>query len=96
MSNDYEENTKVILFSELPFANIPHEDKLWACYLHACLKQLTHEGLTNSSLRARFGLEEKSSAPISRLIKEAVEKKIIKPFDPETAPKHMKYVPFWA
>ena len=92
----YEENTKVVLFSELPFANIPQEDKLWTCYLHACLKQVTHEGLTNSSLRQRFGLEEKSSAPISRLIKEAVEKGLIKPFDPETAPKHMKYVPFWA
>ena len=92
----YEENTKVILFSELPFSNIPHEEKLWACYLHACLKQLTHEGLTNSSLRNRFGLEEKSSAPISRLIKEAVAKELIKPFDPDTAPKYMKYVPFWA
>lgn len=44
----------------------------------------------------RFGLEEKSSAPISRLIKEAVEKGFIKTFDPDTAPKHMKYVPFWA
>lgn len=92
----YSENTKVILFSELPFSNIPHEDKLWACYLHACLKQLTHEGLTNSSLRVRFGLEDKASAPVSRLIKEAVNKKLIKPFDPDTAPKHMKYVPFWA
>lgn len=92
----YEENTKVILYSELPFTDISHEDKLWSCYLHACIKQTLHEGLTNSSLRQRFGLEEKSSAPISRLIKEAVEKKLIKPFDPTTAPKYMKYVPFWA
>lgn len=92
----YEENTKVILFSELSFGNIPHEDKLWACYLHACLKQITHEGLTNSSLRQRFGLKATLSASISRLIKEVVEQRLIKPFDPETAPKHMKYVPFWA
>ena len=92
----YEENTKVTVFAELPFSSIPHEDKLWTCYLHACLKQITHEGLTNSSLRQRFGLEEKSAAPISRLIKEAVEKELIKPFDANTAPKHMKYVPSWA
>lgn len=92
----YEEKTKVILFSELSFGNIPHEDKLWACYLHACLKQITHEGLTNSSLRQRFGLKATLSASISRLIKEVVEQRLIKPFDPETAPKHMKYVPFWA
>lgn len=92
----YEENTKVTVFAELPFASIPHEDKLWTCYLHACLKQIMNEGLTNSSLRKRFGLEDKSAAPISRLIKEAVEKELIKPFDANTAPKHMKYVPTWA
>ena len=92
----YEENTKVTLFSYLPFSSISQADKLWTCYLHACIKQLDHEGLTNSSLRQRFGLEYKSSAPISRLIKQVVESKLIKPFDPETAPKFMKYIPFWA
>ena len=92
----YEENTKVTLFSYLPFYNISQDDKLWTCYLHACIKQLNHEGLTNSSLRQRFGLDDKSSAPISRLIKQTVELKLIKPFDPETAPKYMKYIPFWA
>lgn len=92
----YEENTKVTLFSYLPFSSISQDDKLWTCYLHACIKQLNHEGLTNSSLRQRFGLEEKSSASISRLIKQVVDLKLIKPFDSETAPKYMKYIPFWA
>lgn len=92
----YEENTKVTLFSYLPFSAISQDDKLWTCYLHACIKQLNHEGLTNSSLRQRFGLEDKSSAPISRLIKQVVDLKLIKPFDPDTAPKYMKYIPFWA
>lgn len=91
----YEENTKVVLFSELPFVNISPEDKLWACYLHACLKQITHEGITNSSLRQRFGLEATSSASISRLIKEAVKAGLIKPFDSETSQRYMKYIPFW-
>ena len=92
----YEENTKVILYSKLPFANIPHEEKLWSCYLHACIKYLTHEGLTNSSMRLRFGLEDTASAQISRLIKEAVSLGLIKLFDENTAPKHMKYIPAWA
>ena len=76
----YEENTKVTLFSSLPFASIPHEEKLWSCYLHACIKYLTHEGLTNSSLRQRFGLGDTASAQVSRLIKEAVSMGLIKPF----------------
>lgn len=92
----YEENTKVTLFSKLPFSSIPHEEKLWSCYLHACIKYLTHEGLTNSSLRQRFGLEDTAAAQISRLIKEAVSIGLIKPFDADTSQRYMKYIPSWA
>ena len=94
--NMYEENTKVTLFSEIPFFDLSPKDKLWACYMHSCIKYIQNEFLTNSSLRDRFGLEEKSSASISRLINDAVEKKYIKPLDPTTAPRYMKYIPYWA
>jgi len=80
----------------VPFTNIALEDKLWACYLHACIKQVQGEQLTNSSLRERFGLKESSAASISQLIKEAVARKFIKPLDPATAPRYMKYIPIWA
>lgn len=92
----YEESTKVTLFSEVPFSSIPYEDRLWACYLHSCIKQVQGEQLTNSSLRERFGLKESSSGSASRLIKDAVEAKMIKPLDPATAPRYMKYIPIWA
>ena len=91
----YEENTKVTLFSKMDFFDMPTEDKLWACYMHACIKYIQNEFLTNSSLRERFGLEEHSSASISRLIKEACDKHYIKKLE-DTAPKHSKYVPIWA
>lgn len=94
--NLYEENTRVILFAEIPFKNIPLEDRLWACYLHACIKQVQGEQLTNSSLRKRFGLKESSSGLISRLIRDAVVAKFIKPLDASTAPRYMKYIPIWA
>ena len=92
----YEENMKVTLFSENSFSNLSAEDKLWSCYLHACIKQVSGEFLTNSSLRERFGLKESSSASISRLIKDAVNAKLIKPLDSKTAPRYMKYIPIWA
>lgn len=92
----YDDSTRVILFAEMPFSNISIEDKLWACYLHACIKHVQGEHLTNSSLRERFGVKESSSGSISRLIKEAVEVRLIKPLDPTTAPRYMKYVPIWA
>ena len=92
----YESNTKVTLFAEIPYSGLSAEDRLWACYIHACIKQVQGEQLTNSSLRVRFGLKESSAASISRLIKDAVDAKLIKPLDPETAPRYMKYIPIWA
>ena len=91
----YEENTKVTLFSKADFFDLSPNDKLWACYMHACIKYIQNEYLTNSSLRERFGLEDKSAASISRLIKEACEKGLIKKLE-ETAPRHTKYIPGWA
>lgn len=91
----YEESTKVELYSEIAFSSISLEDKLWACYLHACIKHIQGEQLTNSSLRERFGLKDSYSGSISRLIKEAVNCKLIKPLDPDTAPRYMKYIPAW-
>lgn len=92
----YEDSTKVTLYVEKSYTSMTPEDKLRACYLHACIKQVQGEQLTNGSLRDRFGLKDSSSGSISRLIKEAVEKNLIKPLDPDTAPRYMKYIPFWA
>lgn len=65
------------------------------CYLHACLKRVMRDYLTNTSLRERFGVKEKNKATISRYIREAVEDGAIKPFDDKASKKLMKYVPFW-
>lgn len=92
----YQDSTKVSLFSHYEFSNIPLEDKLWAAYMHACVKYVEGDALTNSSLRERFGLNESSSGSVSRLLKEATIKKMIKPLDPTTAPRYMKYLPIWA
>ena len=85
----FQENTRVTLFSDIELSNIPMEDKLWSCYLHACLMYIQGEALTNKSLRERFN-------SISRLIKESVAEGRIKPLDPETAKRYMKYIPGWA
>lgn len=92
----YQDSTKVSLFSHYEFSNISMEDKLWSTYLHACIRYVEGEALTNSSLRERFGLKDTYSGSISRLIKEAMANKWIKPLDPTTARRYMKYIPFWA
>jgi hypothetical protein len=67
-----------------------------ACYLHACLCYVTQKEMTNTTLRARFGVEEHNRSLVSRLIREAVEAGAIVAADPDGAPKLMRYLPFWA
>ena len=71
-------------------------DRVYACYCHASIMYLKREPMTNSSLRERFGIGKKNSAMVSRLLKDASEKKLIRPVDPEAAPKNQRYIPFGA
>jgi len=88
--------TRVVLFAHRPLLEMDKADRVRACYLHACLRYVTRQHMTNSSVRERFGIEERNMATASRLIKEAVDAKVIVPFDAEAAPRLMRYVPFWA
>lgn len=91
-----EDNTRAILLAPRTLSEMDKDDRVRACYLHACLKHVQRDYLTNSSLRKRFGIKKRNSAKASRLIREAVDDGAIRPHDPDAAPKYMKYVPFWA
>lgn len=90
------DGTRVTLLAPMDLGRMTRDDRVRACYLHACLRYVQHEYLTNSSLRARFGISTGNSATASRYIREAVEAGDIRPDDPGAAPKLMRYVPFWA
>jgi predicted HTH transcriptional regulator len=91
----YDGSTKITMFSYVPFNKIPLKEKKWSCYMHACLKQVSGEQMTNTSLRNRFGITDSGKAGISRLISSVVADKLIKPLEPSTAPRYMCYIPFW-
>lgn len=90
-----EAHTKVTIFAHLDFKVMSKEDKVRACYWHCCLKYVNREYMTNTSLRERFGLENKDAPVISRILKDAMEMKYIKLLDTDTNPRYYKYVPFW-
>ncbi len=72
-------------------------DRIRACYQHACLRHVSNEFLTNTSLRERFSIAEKNYSMASRIIADTLGKNLIKPYDPENrSRKQAKYVPFWA
>jgi ATP-dependent DNA helicase RecG len=91
-----EEHTRAVLFAHRDIKDMDKADRIRACYLHACLRYVQRDFLTNGSLRERFGVEEKNKAAISRYIREAVEVGMIRPVNEDAARKMMKYVPFWA
>lgn len=96
MFRAHETSTQAILFAPRPLEKMSKDDRIRACYQHACLRYVNHDFMTNPSLRERFGLDEKRSSTISRYIREAVDAKVISPVDPGAARKMMKYVPWWA
>jgi len=94
----YQDATRVIVSEKLPFEKIPNEDKIQACYLHSCLRYINTSGggINNSTLRERFNVAQKDKSKISRLIKATCDAGLIKPLDVNTAPRYLRYIPFWA
>ena len=71
-------------------------DRIRACYLHACLRSVQRDFMTNSTLRKRFGIEAKNSAMASPIIRETLEAKRIRCHDDAVGNKAKKYLPWWA
>jgi len=91
-----QEHTRAVLFAHRKFQEMDKEDRVRACYLHACLRYVQRDFMTNTTLRNRFGIKAKNSATASRIIKETVQAGKIRPYDETAAKKFMKYVPWWA
>ena len=91
-----EDGTRAVLFAHKPLTEMEREERVRACYLHACLKWVTSDFLTNASLRERFGIDVKNKAAVSRYIREALAEGVIKPFASDAPKSQMKYMPFWA
>ncbi len=90
--------TKVVLYAPKVYAQMSKGERLDALYWHACLMYAQSESMNNQSLRERFGLdaERKNTVAVSRLIKEAVERGIVRE-ETEGAPdKYKRYIPGWA
>ncbi len=92
-----ENSFKVTLFSPKSFAEMSLQERIDACYQHTIIQYYEHGGMTNSSLRQRFGMNDKQSSQVSRLIREAIESGKIKPKDTESDSKKFTiYLPYWA
>jgi len=90
------EYTRVILFSHRELKNLTKQDRIRACYFHACRKYIERNYMTNASLRERFGIENKNVAMVSRIINDAIKSGFICIYDESVGVKARKYIPTWA
>lgn len=88
--------TRIILYAYKTLRQMDKQDKIRACYLHACLRYVSGEYMTNQSLRERFGIEEKNYPMASRIISDTIKSGLIKDYDADNkSRKYAKYVPYW-
>ena len=88
--------TRTVLFSHKKLKDMNKSDRIRACYLHACLKRVNNDAMTNSSLRERFGIKATNRSIVSRIIRDSLVARLILPEDEGVGPKFRRYLPFWA
>lgn len=86
------DSTVVVLLGPRGFAEMDKEDRIRACYQHACLWFVSGKRMTNSSLRQRLNIEDKNYPIASRIIGDTQKANLIRPHGSGSA----RYVPFWA
>ncbi|MCY4212079.1 MAG: hypothetical protein OXF68_00435, partial [Gammaproteobacteria bacterium] len=86
--------TQVSLFAARPFARTTTQERLRACYQHAVLLYLSGSQMRNRELRERFGIKDSNAAQVSDVIRQALNKDLIRIADPMRP--RSGYVPFWA
>lgn len=88
--------TTVTAYMPRRFADMTPEERIRACFQHAQICHEENEPMSNSSLRARFGLSDKQISQVSIVIREAQDAGKIKPLREGQANKNARYVPSYA
>ncbi len=83
--------TRVKLFATKSLRQMTKSDKVRATYQHCVLKYLSNEYMSNSSLRERFGIEDKNYPQASRIIKQTIDDNLV--IEHENS---KTYIPYWA
>ena len=91
-----EQHTRVFMYPQKSLKEMTKQEKISACYQHACLMYEDGEKINNQSVRERFELTKNDSSVASRIISDTMDAGLIKPADIETASKkYMTYIPFY-
>ncbi len=87
--------TRATLFAPKALREMNRQERIRACYFHACLNYVLSKPVTNSSIRTRFGIPDHNASTASRLLSEAVEAGVIAVEMANSGTRNRRYVPFW-
>lgn len=91
-----DQHTRVFMYPQKNLKEMTKQEKISACYQHACLMYEDGESINNQSVRERFELSKNDTSIASRIIADTLEAGLIKPADIETtSKKYMTYIPYY-
>jgi len=88
-------NTTIILSAPRGFSEMDREERIRACYQHACLLFVSGKKMTNATLRQRLGIKESNYPQASKVIADSINASLIKPSKEGMGP-NSTYIPKWA
>jgi ATP-dependent DNA helicase RecG len=88
------QHTIAVLYAPRTFADMDGQERIRACYQHACLSYVAGKRITNSSLRGRLKIDKKNYPMASRILRDTLEAGLIR--QASGTKKDATYVPFWA
>lgn len=89
--------TRVILYPKKELKDMTKQEKVLACYQHACIVYEDNNAINNQSIRERFHLDKSKSSVASRILNDTVDAGFIKVANNDiTSRKYATYVPYYA
>jgi len=88
------QHTIAVLLAPRAFADMDRQERIRACYQHACLWYVAGKGMSNATLRQRLKIEKHNYSSASHIIRATIEAGLIR--QASGSRKDATYVPFWA
>lgn len=90
-------STVAVLLGPRTFAEMDREERIRACYQHACLLYVSGKRMTNATLRQRLGIKGSNYPIASRIIRDTIDSNLVRAhLIGIGGKKDSSYVPFWA
>ncbi|MCB4757609.1 MAG: hypothetical protein LHV69_11375 [Elusimicrobia bacterium] len=94
--DSFADSFKATLYGPKEYKKMSQVERLRTAYQHTCLHYVMKKEVTNASLRERLKLSESQSQLVSKLIRQCIQRNLIKVANPGASPRYIRYVPVWA